>query len=268
MDSLLILANWLLPLAYLAVLAAYGAGFFLRASTEGRSPAVLAVIALHVATLIGRGMYVRALPLGGNYEILSAVALAAAGVYWLLEWVGRDRRAGVFVFALVFLFQYTSSLALAGTPAAAGAGEHVASRLHVLPAIVAYTALAYAAVYGALHLLAQRNLKQHRFGLLFDRLPPLDRLGQTTWHALLVGFAFMTASIVTGAVTWARGGGPEVSETKVLTKAVLGSAAWSAYVVAIVGRAAGKWAPTRVAAIAVAGFVVTMALLISSILLP
>ncbi len=267
MDALLITANWLLPLLYLALLLDYGAIFFLRTRTEGRSPAVLAVIALHAAMLVARGVRAGALPLGSNYEILSAVALAAAGVYWLLELFGRDRRTGVFVFGLIFLFQYTSSLFLAGTPGATGAGQHAEPDLHVLPAIVAYTAFAYAAIYGALHLLAQRNLKKHRFGLLFDRLPPLDRLGGTTWHALLVGFAFMTVSIATGAVTFHRGGQLDVAQAKVLTKMVLGSTAWVIYAAAIVGRVMGKWAQTRISAIAVVGFVLTMALLVSSIML-
>ena len=271
MAPVLMVGNWLLPLLYLALLIDYGATFFLRTRTHVRSPWLAAVVAVHAAMLVLRGMHLGRLP-ADAHEILSALALAIAAVYAVIEFAGRDRRSGAFVLLLAFLFQYTSSIFLAGTeslPPAAGA-ERVWARLHVVPALVAYTALGFACIYGLLYLTARRGLRHHRFGVLFDRLPPLDLLGRMTWLALVAGFVFMTVTIATGPLMAASGqaeAGAAATGTKVLMKIVAGGAAWLIYAAAILGRLAGKWQPPRIAAIAVAGYVVVVTLLIVSALL-
>ena len=189
MDQALVVANWLLPLLYLAVLIDYGATFFLRARPEGRHPWLGAVVVLHLATFVVRAVHLGHVEDTWHYEVLSIVALATAAVYWLVEFATHDRRTGVFVVLLVFLFQYTATMALA--PGIAGGGHEAAGSwrlFHDIPAVLSYTGVTIAAVYGMLHLLALRGLKQHRFGLLFDRLPPLESLGRMTWLAMLVGF--------------------------------------------------------------------------------
>ncbi|KKL96761.1 hypothetical protein LCGC14_1841230, partial [marine sediment metagenome] len=208
----------------------------------------------------------------GNYEVLSITALSTAAVYWVTELVSRDRRAGVFVFLLVFLLQYTSSIFLAHTIAdpAAPSGADGWGRLHVVPATFAYTALAFAAVYGLLHLLGQRNLKQHRFGLLFDRLPALDLLGKMSWHALVVGFVFLSISVVTGIFTFrhVKQLQPALGmDPKVVYKIVIGSMAWGICALAIFGKVVLKWSASRVSVIAVVGFLAAVILIVSSIVL-
>jgi len=274
MVNLIAVGNGLLPLAYLALLADYGATFFLRHRTHARSPWLPAVVAVHAAWLVLRAVHVGHPPAVDTAEVLSVVALATAAVYALVELAGRDRRTGVFVLALVFVFQYVATLLVARhavVPASAPAAEaSLWGRLHVIPALVAYTALGFAGVYGLLHLAAQRALRRHRFGVLFDRLPPLDLLGRMTWHALLVGFVFMTVAIVTAPMLLGRAeaGDPAAGMTaKVLSKIMTGSVAWGICAAAVLGRWLGRWPPPRVSAIAVAGFLVVMALLTTSGLL-
>ena len=135
-------------------------------------------------------------------------------------------------------------------------------RLHAVPAALAYTALSLGGVYGLLHLVAQHNLKQHRFGPLFDRLPPLELLGKLTWWALLHGFGFMTVSIATGMLSAHVQG--HVMDPKLATKIAIGSFAWVIGLVAILGKTAGKWSMSRISLIAVVGFLAIMALLVAS----
>jgi hypothetical protein len=52
-----------------------------------------------------------------------------------------------------------------------------------------------------------------------------------------------------------------------VSKIVAGSAAWLVVAVAVLGRWLGRWSQARVAAIAVVGFLVVMALLVVSGLL-
>ncbi len=263
MSSLLIIVNWLLPLLYLALLVDYGTTFFLRTKAQVRNPWLAPVLCVHAFFLILRSVQLGQPPLGNVYEILSVLALSTGAVYAALEFASRDRRSGIFIFLLVFLFQYTSSSFLgASSSESTGWG-----RLHIVPALVAYTAFAISAVYGLLHLLAERNLRKHRFGVLFDRLPSLDLLGRMTWHALLGGFIFITITMITGPLMFGHGdSGADVQslDAKVIAKIVIGSIAWLIYVVAVLGKLLGKWPSRRISSVAVTGFVVIMILLIVS----
>ena len=264
MATILTFANWLLPLAYLAVAADYAMTFVLRVRTHTRNPALTAVIVLHAAFLTAWGIHARAVPLGEIHEILSLVALSSAILYAVIELTSRDRRAGVFILMLVFLIQYTASTQLAG-PIAQGRHTPVGESggLHFIPAIFAYTAIAFAAVCSVLYLAGQRALKRHSFGVLFDRLPPLDLLGTMSWHALLSGFVLTTVTMVTGALLFhhmgghARGGAFDV---KVTAKIVTGSIAWVACLTAILGKTLFHWPLRRVCQFIVATFIVILTL--------
>jgi len=264
MDTLLALAKWVLPLVYLALAIDYGATFILRVRTHARNPGVVVAIVLHAAVLIARGVRLGGAPVDTVAEVLSLVAVSSAVVYWAIESFTRDRRAGVFVFLLVFLCQYTASLLLA---AGRGPGHAGPGWLHIVPACLAYTAMGFAALYAGLYLLGQRNLKQHRVGLLFDRLPALERLGAMCWGALLVGLVFMTVSIVTGAMMYSRGTAGGGIEAKVTAKIIIGSIAWLTCAAGVLGRRLAKWSLVRVAVVAVIGFVVVVAYLVTSIVM-
>ena len=264
MDVLVSAANWLLPLVYLALAIDYGATFILRTRTHARSPGVLLAVILHIAFLVLWGVHSQRPPLTSIPELLSVIALCCAILYGGTELLCRDRRAGVFVFLLVFLLQYSSSIFLTATKGQGGSGQY-----HMIPASLAYTSMAFAAMYALLYLTGQRNLKQHRFGLLFDRLPPLELLGKMSGYALLVGFGLMTVTIVTGSVFFGRSGGERslLSNPKILTKIITGLVAWGACAVAILGKWFGKWSVSSVSRIALVGFLVVVVLFATSIIL-
>ncbi|MDP6635168.1 MAG: cytochrome c biogenesis protein CcsA [Phycisphaerae bacterium] len=274
MDTLLSILNWLLPLIYLALAIDYGATFILRNRTHVRNAGVFLAIVFHCVFLVLWGVRFGGLPLVSNYEILSVVALSSAGVYWAIELITRDRRAGVFVFLLIFLLQYTSSMFLTAMIDQAGAQDsHMQygwGRLHVLPAALAYTALAFGAVYATLYLVGQRNMKHHNFGLLFDRLPPLDLLGRMSFQSMVVGLAFMTVTIITGSVLFSHSGsnGQVMSiDPKLMAKIVIGSMAWVICAIDVFGKYVLKWSVSRVSAIALAGFLIIAALFVTSLAL-
>jgi ABC-type uncharacterized transport system permease subunit len=264
MPALLAVGNAVLPLLYLALLIDYGATFFLRTRTQARTPWLLAVVALDLGYLVARGLHLGYPPVTATAEILSVLALATAAVYAWVELATRDRRTGVFVLLLAFLFQYAGSFLTAGG-AAAEAAEPAGGlwgRLHVLPAVVSYTALGFAGVYGTLYLLARRDLRRHRFGVFFDRLPPLEALGPMAWHALLTGFVAMTVAI---AVTPLMLGGSQGEMTaKIVAKIVTGSVAWVVCAAGVFGHWLGRWPPARTSAVAVVGFLLVMILLAAS----
>jgi len=262
MPGLIAVAGALLPLLYLALLADYASTFFLRTRTHARSPHLLAVVAVHLGYLTLWSMHAGRPPVATTPEILSVLAVATAAVYAWVELATRDRRTGVFVLLLAFLFQYAGSYAMAGhaQDAAAPAATGLWTRLHVLPALVAYTALGFAGVFGALDLAARRDLRARRFGVLFDRLPPLEALGPMAWHALLTGFVAMTLAIAVTPLMFGGEGGGAMS-AKVVGKIVTGSVAWAVCAAGVFGHWLGRWTPARTSAVAVIGFLLVMALL-------
>lgn len=270
MNNVVSLANWLIPLVYLAVMVDYGAAFFLRIRAQGRSTWLAVILPFHLAYLVLRGLEIGRPPLVDAYEVLSVMALSMTLVYGILELIVKDRRAGVFIFIVAFLFQYTSSIGLSNAVEVAGETHWSPARLHTLPAILAYTALTLAGVYGLLHVMSARNLKRHRFGMLFDRLPALDLLGRMTWWALLVGFAFITVSMITGPFLFkaAEAGVSRPGwEPRVAAKIIVGSIAWLVCLVAILGKLWRGKSMTWVSEVAVAGFGLIVILLLSSVVM-
>jgi len=274
MVKFLAFANWLLPLLYIILLANYAAAFFLRAGTHKRTLALPPIIGFHLVFFSLQAIRLGYPPLVNAYDFLSVLAVSVAIVYCVVEYASRDRRTGMFVFLVVFLFQYTSSIFTAHTLSESSSFNLVAqsnwARLHIVPAVFAYTGFTFSAVYGLLHLAVQHNLKRHRLGLLFDRLPSLDRLGAMTWHAMLFAFVFLTVAIATGPILFRVGsstGGSSIWDPKISTKIATGAVAWIIYLIAIVGRYWRRWPPTRISRIAVNGFLFIMAMFIISLIL-
>lgn len=269
METLLIVAQWILPLLYLALVIDYGTTFALRIRTHVRNRWVPVVILCHAAFLLARGLHLGYPPLFSACEILTFIALSIAVVYYVVELVERDRRSGVFVFFLAFLSQYASSivLAYANTEDVVREGH---SHIHSVAAIFAYTALALAAIYGALYLVGRRNLKQHHLGLLFDRLPPLELLGRASRYGIIVGFIFMTFSLATGVLIFGRADPSthaEMLSWKVISNIVLGTVAWLICGVAVFGKVVRKWSDARISLIAILGFAAAMVLLVAGSIL-
>lgn len=270
METVLILAQWLLPLLYLALVIDYGATFFMRTRTEVRERGLLVVIVLHTAFLVGLGVHRGYPPLFNAYEVLTLIALCTTVVYCIVERLGRDRRTGVFVFLMVFLLQYTASVFLVGAraPEAPAAGEQISRSVHSIVATLAYTALAVAAVHGALHLIGRRNLKRHNFGVLFDRLPPLELLGRICWYAVVGGLAFMTVSVATGVLVAGQAGGADGGPSpKVMAKIIMGLLTWVICAVAVGGKLLGKWQDSRISIVATGGAAAVAVLLVVSLIL-
>ena len=260
MEYALIILNWLLPLMYLGLLIDHTVSFLSGLRRQAPGGWILAVAAVHAAFLTLRGLYLDCLPMANCAEVLSLVAISSALVFWLVQRRGRDRRAGAFIFLLIFLFQYTSTVLLSKSLLTAQAqhAEPAFGHLHVLPAVMACTALSLAGVHGLLHIVALRNLKRRRFGLLFDRLPPLDELATATWHSLLIGFVCITAAIATGALLTT--GASRLSDPTVVVKVAAGSIAWLICLVAVVGKLR-KWPAVWVSRLAVSAFSVAVVLL-------
>jgi ABC-type uncharacterized transport system permease subunit len=84
----------------------------------------------------------------------------------------------------------------AAVPALPEKGQ-LALFIHIVTAIVAYGAFAFAAVLAVMYLFLEGQLRKKRFGVFFD-LPALDRLERIGGRFVASGFALLTLSLTIG----------------------------------------------------------------------
>jgi ABC-type uncharacterized transport system permease subunit len=130
------------------------------------------------------------------FAALSLVGLGMAALTTLVGATGRMAALGVFVFPL-------AALTLAGYH---GYG-HVPTpaldwrlQLHAWLALLAYATLAIAALLALTLWLQERALRRREFHTWLRALPPLVELETLLFRTIAVGFALLTATLLTGAL--------------------------------------------------------------------
>ncbi|MBC7794572.1 MAG: cytochrome c biogenesis protein CcsA, partial [Clostridia bacterium] len=191
-------------------------------------------------------------------------ALAVAGVYLYVERVQGSKVTGAFQLAMVVLLQLIASTL---TQHAATPGTAVTSQstfgLHIVAAILAHAAFFVGAVYAVMYVHLYRALKRKRFGVLFERLPPLDTLAGMGFGATALGWVLLTASIVIGVILSHSVSG-SFSEPHVLSAVGV----WLIYGVALVAYFVLGWKGARSVYLALVGFIVAVLTISGSALWP
>ena len=200
MEILARILQALVPAAWTATAAAYllvfrredlGADRWCRRLAFG---AIGVNVLLFVAVgLAGRPMVASA---GG---VLASMGLAVAGVHLFLEGRIGTRAIGIFPMSVALVLSLGGAAAdMLRLPSAAM--PRLSTGVHVFGAVLAYSGLLLAALYGVLFLLQRHSLRSRRFGLLFERLPSLELLDQFSWRSLLAAVAALTLTIAFGHV--------------------------------------------------------------------
>ncbi len=135
-------------------------------------------------------------------EIFSLVAFTLLTTYLIVE-VRPDTRfgaTGLLVICVSFLFQLASSIGLWSQGASEPNPIFLAPsfNIHVAASVFGYAALTLSTIYGSLYLLLFRLIKKNNYGSLFNEVPSLSRLERYGVRALLVGFIFLSISILFG----------------------------------------------------------------------
>ncbi len=259
MEAALQILNTLLPPGYLLAAVAYLAVFM--EAPEWVKPAAtritLLVVGMHFIYLILSAAAFQHVPVANAWESFSFVAFATALVYLALEWRLGDKATGVFLLTLVLFFQLLSSAFITHTREVDEILRSPLFAVHVTVALLGYVALSVAAVYGLMYALLYRELKKHRVGLIFRRLPSLETLSRLNMGAVLVGWGGLSLAILLGSL-WAeeltsRGWleGSFYTDPKFLLTGVL----WLLYGLTLGGRYLFRWAGRQLAYLSVAAFV-------------
>jgi HemX protein len=252
MEVVVKLLNTLLPLLYALVVVAYAIDFRIDEPVAARIGRRLmeASVALHVLYVGLRTVLYRHIPLAATAEVATTVALALALVYLFVERRTREHRTGAFVIAVAFVLQTASSAFIESPGEFPKLLRSPLFGIHTIAAVVGYTAFALSAIYGVLFLLLYHELKTKRFGLIYDRLPPLEALARMSVGAIGVGVAALAITISCGAI-WARREFPGFTRDP---KFLLTVATWLVYLAVLFLHRFRHWSGRRTIGYSLVGF--------------
>jgi len=239
---------------YLTTTAAYGAVFVRDRAPRGRvaTGLLLCTGAAHAVYLWLHSLHIASPPVFNVFEVLGVLALTLALVYALVEFRMKERTTGVFLVAPAALFMLLSAvLTRSGAEPQPILMENRTILLHIVPVVVGYAGLTASFIFSALYLLLHQSLKRNRFGIVFDRLPSLETLGDMNDRSLQVGLLFLTLAVAVGIYLSVR---TFALKNVVDPKVLLVLAGWLFFGAAFVLRRVRVWSARRVAFLTVLGY--------------
>jgi len=238
--------------AYIAATALFLAYLVGRRDSVWRSASLVtqAGWVCHTVALVVRGVELGRPPLQTLPEAISLMIWAAV----LLEiWAERQYQVkvlGAFVLPVVLML----GLGLPTGLRMLVFGPRISSVwiwIHIGLALLGLSALVLNFAGAVMYVLQERQLKARRPGAVYYRLPPLETIDRLTYRALTLGFPFLTAGLLLGAL-WAgtvAGRGLMLDPLTLLSVLM-----WLVYAVTLSGRIVGAWHGRRAAYFAILGF--------------
>lgn len=245
-----------LPLLYALAGLNYAILFFRGSSLARRSvtPSLVAIVLLHFALIGLRSAEYGRCPLADFTEVLSLLALAVAVVYLVLEAQQKNPYTGMFILFLVTPLAALSALLVPRTGMPSPLLKTAWFGFHTTLALLGYAAFAVSAVYAFMFLLLNHALKRRSFGLVFDRLPPLEVLARMTVGAAIIGFGALTLAMAIGTIWGAR----EIHGFWRDPKLFLTLIVWALYGTGLLLRFRFRWPSRPLAILFLTGFLVAI----------
>ncbi|MEG8947737.1 cytochrome C assembly family protein [Rosettibacter firmus] len=253
--------NILIPFLYLIVFLIYTYDFFTEKNLFKNSKRIFLFITLfiHAFYLMIRTVEFDHPPITNKFEIFSLLAFSVSFSYFILELLTDIRATGSFIVLFSLIFQTISSLSLENNYVVPEVLRNRMLGLHVVSAILGYSGFTISAVYGLLFLILYKNLRNNKFGLIFNRLPSLEILEKLSFYSVVIGFALLSVAIVIGAI-WLPEAFPNFSyfDPKLVGTAFV----WLAYGTGIISKILAKWYGKKVIIFSLCGFLLTLISLI------
>jgi ABC-type uncharacterized transport system permease subunit len=191
---------------------------------------LLHAVAVFVPMLQGR------LVLLGVGHALAAVVWLMLTIYWTCSFFYRVEGLQLFMMPLAML-TLAFALAFPGSHTVQDL-QNPAFALHILVSMLAYSLFTIGAMLAILMLWLERALHERRRGPLLNQLPPLLSLEKMMFQVLTVGFALLTATLISGVVFSEEVFGRPVEFTH---KIVFGIISWLLFGALLTGRHRYGW---------------------------
>ena len=260
---------------YLGAAVCYGAVFFLLApaapqGSDSRRPPDASrfgrplLLAGIIAQFVAIGFWcvtTRRSPFAGEFGTLAVMAWAIALAVGLLDLRVKMPAVGATALMVACMVLF-SAIMQAHSPVAASreiTGQAV--NLHVLAILASYGLLAVAFGCAAIYLLQSRLLKRKQIHPALRRLPPLETLDRTAYHAVAYALPLLTLGLILGLVRVFGGGLSSPPSVWLRDPHNLSAfAPWLLYVGYLTARLAAGWRGVRLQYILIAGLLITLLL--------
>ena len=255
-----------LPLAlYAAAGIAYGVHFARRHPQAGRLATTLLVFAAltHTFVIGMQTMEVRHVPFANPSRAVSTFVWLLALSYLYLEITTDERAMGVFIMPILTGLQAVPAL-WPGTERLDPVLDSPWFWVHVSSLLFAYASFALAGVLGLTYVVQFKEIKKKHLGYFYTRLPSLQTLDVMNSRAVAVGWLFLTAGLIVGAVWAAQAravspNDPNLQAMALNDPKIFGAVlTWGIYSLAVLARRTMGWSGRRAAWLSAAGFAVVL----------
>ncbi|MEN8006479.1 MAG: cytochrome c biogenesis protein CcsA [Candidatus Krumholzibacteriota bacterium] len=190
----------LMPMLYLVVWGTYLWLFYTDHPTARRlcTRFALVTVGLHTVCMASRGIVLGRLPMGAPAEFLCGLSLAMLATYLVIEIRIKAKNTGFLVTGVSFLLVFIGSIFVTTTTEVSPFLNDPGFAGHAVLVLFAYTAMSLSFLYALLYLILNRQLMQHKFGLLFRRLPSLETLERMSVGAVKLSVPLLFLSLCLG----------------------------------------------------------------------
>jgi ABC-type uncharacterized transport system permease subunit len=205
MTETVFLLKVLLPFAYCFTTVCYFLDFFRSENganwfSKTKRYALLATATLHLIYLAALTIHNAVPPVASLFQVMTMIAFTLTVTYLFIEFSTQITGTGSFVLSVAALFQLVSSFLISESFAASAATESAVLQLHIITALLGYSAIAVAGIYSLLYLLLFRQIQSNQYGIFFERLPGLEVFESMSYKAVVLGFVSLTLAFIAGAL--------------------------------------------------------------------
>lgn len=257
MRNLIYSLNNLLPFLYVIAFLLYSINFFIdkKQLTVAKRIVLFFTILIHFLYILLRTIEFQHPPITTVFEIFTLLAFAIVVSYYLIELLTEIRNTGIFILALPLIFQIISSINIKDLLEVKEILRSPYLGIHVFTALTGYAGITFSAIYGLLYLILYKNLKNQKYGLIFDRLPNLEILENLSMTSAVVGFVMLTIAILIGIIWLPKAfTDPSYFDPKLVATIIV----WLVYAAGITGRWLFNWAGRKIVYLSLIGFVITI----------
>lgn len=249
--------NILLPILYLGTFSVYFYDFMKGEKKFINIKRLFIFITLltHLVYLLIRTSEFEHPPITNVFEIFTVLAFSITFSYFLLELATDIRGTGPFIIIISFVFQLISSMFIVDQFEVKEVLKNNLLGTHVISALLGYSGFTISAVYGFLYLTLYKDLKDNRFGLIFNRLPNLEVLEKLSFYSAVLGFILLSIAIIIGVI-WLPQAFPGFSFID--PKLIGTSLVWLLYGIGILSKLFSKWRGKKLILLSITGFVIAI----------
>lgn len=250
--------NIILPLLYLTAVVCYGISFFRKNAANSKTacfmkrPLIISIIILQFIYFVLRSVEYQHAPITSSFEIMTLLAFSITITYMYIEMKTGVVDTGFFMLLIAGVLQIVSSIFIEEIKEINPVLKNWLLGFHVSFALIGYSAITIAGIYGFLYLMLYKNLKQNQLGAFYKRLPSLQLMEKLSYNALVFGCIFLAMTLIIGLI-WLPRAIKEFSYTdpKLISTIVI----WLVYTAVIISKRTGKIHSKTVMTFAFYGFI-------------